>query len=60
ADPLSFPVTDDVYDILVEGLKAVVEEIFNPELPFSYSPSERRCQYCPAYDICPKRICSKN
>ncbi|MBQ7221863.1 MAG: PD-(D/E)XK nuclease family protein [Bacteroidales bacterium] len=60
SQPLSLDVPDDIYEELEEGLKQLIAELFNPELPFSYSPEQRRCQFCPAFEICPKKINSND
>ena len=33
-------------------LKSLVEEILNPEIPFSNIPEEKKCSLCPFYNIC--------
>lgn len=35
-----------------QGLQAVLEEIFNPAIPFTAMPSDDHCKYCPFSRIC--------
>ncbi len=35
-----------------DGLKIVLEELFNPEIPFDQCEDEQNCRYCPFTGIC--------
>lgn len=43
---------EDLKSGFQEQLKATLEEIFNPEIPFSDSISKVNCGYCPYKEIC--------
>ena len=37
-----------------EGLRGCLDEIFNPEIPFTQTPTGKACSYCPFKGICGK------
>lgn len=37
-----------------EGLRCCLDEIFNPEIPFTQTPTGKACSYCPFKGICGK------
>lgn len=37
-----------------EGLRGCLDEIFNPEIPFTQTPTGKACSYCPFMGICGK------
>ena len=37
-----------------EGLRGCLDEIFNPEIPFTQPPTGKACSYCPFKGICGK------
>ncbi len=37
-----------------EGLRGCLDEIFNPEIPFTQTPTGKACPYCPFKGICGK------
>lgn len=39
-------------DFFAQGLKEIVEELFDPEVPFSQTDVHTRCQLCPYKTIC--------
>ena len=50
----AYPVDDieDVADDFHEALKKLLEEIFNPDIPFSPTDDMRRCTSCPYANLC--------
>lgn len=37
-----------------EGLRGCLDEIFNPKIPFTQTPTGKACSYCPFKNICGK------
>ena len=48
------PIMDvaDYREEFIDHLKQLIEEIFNPDVPFSPTQNTKQCQYCPYRDIC--------
>jgi len=42
----------EIRDEFNSGFKAVLEELFNPEIPFVQTEDEKVCRYCPFSGIC--------
>ena len=42
----------DISSEFEAGLAGLLEQIFNPDLPFTQTPDEKSCRYCPYTDIC--------
>ena len=40
-----------------EGLRGCLDEIFNPEIPFTQTPTGKACSYCPFKGIAVSSIC---
>jgi hypothetical protein len=49
---LNYPEIKSEFEPLLVGL---LEEIFNPEIPFVQTSVEEHCQYCPYTSICGKQ-----
>jgi CRISPR/Cas system-associated exonuclease Cas4 (RecB family) len=47
-----WPKREKVVDTCLEALRFILDELFNPEVPFSPDKDSRRCQYCPFYNLC--------
>lgn len=48
------PIMDvaDYREEFTDHLKQLIEEIFNPDVPFSPTQNTKQCQYCPYRNIC--------
>ncbi|MDD4646291.1 MAG: PD-(D/E)XK nuclease family protein [Bacteroidales bacterium] len=42
----------DVRDEFIQSLKTILEEIFNPDIPFVQCENSQACRYCPFTGIC--------
>ncbi len=49
-----FEVTQDILREYEAGLNTLIEEIFNPEIPFIATTNYQTCKYCPFTAICLK------
>jgi argonaute-like protein implicated in RNA metabolism and viral defense len=45
-------VFSDVRNDFNQGLRGILEELFNPQLPFVQTTDVNRCRYCPFTGIC--------
>lgn len=50
--PVSVMVSSEIVDEFEEGLKAVLAEIFNPEVPFEGTDDDSKCEYCQFRSVC--------
>ena len=48
----TFPLSMWVLVAFEEGVKAVLSEIFNPDIPFEQTTSEEVCRFCPYHQVC--------
>lgn len=44
--------SDELFVEYEKGLKNILQQIFNPEIPFSQTNDTDRCKYCPYIGIC--------
>lgn len=51
-DPKNVDNFNDYKEKFIENLTACLEEIFNPEVPFSQCTNMKNCEYCPYKVIC--------
>ena len=47
-------ILNDVEDEFIGKLKELLEEIFNPEIPFRQTPELKNCEYCTFKNLCNK------
>ncbi|MCF7874233.1 MAG: PD-(D/E)XK nuclease family protein, partial [Candidatus Omnitrophica bacterium] len=47
-----WPRREKVLDSCLRALKFILNEMFDPKVPFSPDKDSRRCQYCPFYNLC--------
>ncbi|MCF0177671.1 MAG: PD-(D/E)XK nuclease family protein, partial [Bacteroidales bacterium] len=55
-NPVVTDCPQEVLEMYGDMLKSLVDEIFNPEVPFEYKPDKNVCCYCPANLICKKSL----